>query len=90
MENIDLEEKVKTLEEKVNNLEKIEKRRQRIKWIKIFLKIIVYLIIIVFIYVGYRYIKNNYIEPFDNLKKEIIEKLDGLKEYDFLEKFGLK
>jgi len=85
-----LEEKVKILEEKVKKLEKIENRRKRIKWIKISIKLVIIAIICIFMYKGYRYLKDNYIDPFDNLRNELNEKLDKIKDYDLLEKFGLK
>ena len=53
MNEMSLEEKVKSLEEKVDKLEKIEKRRQRVKWIKISLKIIFYVSIIILFYYCY-------------------------------------
>lgn len=80
---MDLNERIKVLEEKVDKLEKIEKKRQRIKWIKISLKIILYVTIIVLIFLGYRYLKKNYLDPYDNFKNKVEEKMDGIKNYDF-------
>ncbi len=83
MNEINLEEKVKILEEKVDKLEKIEKKRQRVKWIKIILKLLACVIIIVLVYVGYRYLKKNYIEPMDKFRTGIKTNVDGIKNYDY-------
>ncbi len=83
MNEMNLEEKVKYLEEKVDKLEKIEKRRQRVKWIKIFLKIIFYVSIVVLLYIGYRYIKTNYLDPYDKWKNNIQTNVNSLKDYDY-------
>lgn len=87
---MNLEEKVNVLEEKVKKLEKIEKRRKIFKWIKFSIKMVILIIICIFVYKGYIYLKENYVEPFDNLRKELNIKLDSLKDYDIFEKFGLK
>ncbi len=83
MEQKSLEEKINILEEKVNKLEKIEKRRQRIKWIKIILKLILCIAVVVIVYLGYRYLKRNYLDPYDNFRNEISTKIDGVKNYDY-------
>ncbi len=85
-----LEEKVRTLEEKVNKLEKLERRRKVIRWIKFGIKTAILVVICIFVYKGYKYLKDNYIEPVDNLRQQLGEKLDKIKDYDILEKFGLK
>lgn len=89
MEELSLENKVKVLEERLEKLEKIERKRQRTKWIKIILKIIAYLSIILLMYLGYRYIKKNYMEPYDNLKATLKENVDKIKNYDYNSLFDL-
>ena len=86
MEEISLQEKVKVLEEKVKKLEKIEKRRKTIKWIKISIKLTILIVIGIFLYKGYKYVNDNYIEPLDKIKEEI----KNIKDYDLLEKLGIK
>ena len=83
MEEMSLEEQVKVLTEKVDKLEKIEKKRQRLKWIKISLKVLFYVIIIVLIYIGYRYLKTNYLDPYDKWKNNIQTNVNSLKDYDY-------
>lgn len=83
MEQKSLEEKISMLEEKVDKLERIEKRRQRIKWIKIGFKLAAYITIIVLVYLGYRYLKRNYLDPYDNFRNGISTKIDGVKNYDY-------
>lgn len=80
---MDLSEKVRLLEEKVAKLESEEKKRKRKKYIKIGLKIAYYLGIIIILYIGYRYLKVNYLDPYDNFKNSVNEKLDDIKNYDY-------
>ena len=87
---MNLEEKVNILEERIKKLEKIEKRRKTLKWIKISIKMVLIIIICIFVYKGYIYFKDNYVETFDNLRKEVNEKLDFLKDYDIFRDLGLK
>ena len=53
-------------------------------------KMVLIIIICIFVYKGYIYFKDNYVEPFDNLRKEVNEKLDFLKDYDIFRDLGLK
>jgi hypothetical protein len=87
---MDLVDKVKILEEKVKKLEKAERKRKIIKWIKFSIKMVILITIGIFLYKGYIYFKDNYIEPFDNLRKDYNELVEKIKSYDLLEKFGLK
>lgn len=87
---MDLVDKVKILEEKVKKLEKAERKRKIIKWIKFSIKMAILITIGIFLYKGYIYFKDNYIEPFDNLRKDYNELVEKIKSYDLLEKFGLK
>ena len=79
MENMSLEEKVHTLEERVEKLEKIEKRRKTWKWVKLFVIVALYVALIVVVYLGYRYVKTTYLDPITNWKSNVQENLDGLK-----------
>ncbi len=83
MEQNSLQEKVNLLEERLSKLEKIEKRRQTLKWIKIIVKVVLYVAIIASIYFGYRYIKRNYLDPYDNFRNGLSSKIDGIKDYDY-------
>ena len=83
MNNASLEEKIKLLENRVNYLEKMESKRKRNKLIKIILKLISYIIILILIYTGYNYLKVNYLDPYDNFKKEVNENINNIKNYDY-------
>ncbi len=83
MEQNSLQEKINLLEERISKLEKIEKRRKTLKWIKIAAKLIACIAIIVLVYLGYRYLKRNYLDPYDNFRNGISSKIDGIKEYDY-------
>jgi len=80
MENMSLEEKVNYLEERVKKLEKIENNRRTWKWIKFGLIVAFYVGIIVLMYIGYRYIKTNYLDPYDNLKSNLKTNIESLKD----------
>ncbi len=84
MEGTNLDERVKILEEKVSKLEKIENKRKTLKWIKIGFKLMFYIGIILIIYLGYRYIKVNYLEPYDTWKNNIQTNIDTLKNWKSL------
>ena len=80
---MDLNEKVKIIEEKEEKLEKEEAKRKRKKLIKIIIKVIYYLAIVVLIYMGYRYLKVNYLDPYDKFKNSVNENINGIKNYDY-------
>lgn len=79
MENMSLEEKVHTLEERLEKLENIEKKRKIWKWIKFIVILAFYIALVLVIYLGYRYIKTNYLDPMNNWKSNVQENIDSLK-----------
>ncbi len=79
MENMSLEEKVHTLEERLEKLENIEKKRKTWKWIKFIVILAFYIALVLVIYLGYRYIKTNYLDPMNNWKSNVQENIDSLK-----------
>ena len=68
------EEKITELEDRIKKLEKIEKKRKIGKIIKFSIKLIITLVIIIFIYKAYLFVKP-YKEKIDNLSK-IEEKIN--------------
>ena len=83
MDNASLQARVNELEERIAKLEKIEKRRQIIKWVKLAIKVAIIVATIAFAYRGYKYLKTNYLDPYDDLRNEIGIKIDGVKNYDY-------
>ena len=62
------EEKINELEERIHKLEKKEKKRTIAKFIKIGIKLVVLIVICVFVYKAYLFVKP-YKEKLDNLSK---------------------
>lgn len=78
----ELENKVLVLEARIKYLEKIEKRRKIKKYIGIIIKTIIWLIIIIFLYQKYLYIKENYIDKYEKTINSIEEKYNEIKDFN--------
>lgn len=80
----ELENKIKSLEEKVLWLEKAEKKRRRNKLIGIIFKIIIAIIVVIIGYKAYLYVNETYIKPYNEYKEtldEIKKDYDSIKDY---------
>lgn len=58
MEIEELKEEISYLKKRVENLEKIENRRKSLKYLRIIVKVIIFLLIIFMIWKGYDYLVN--------------------------------
>lgn len=83
MEVQELENKIEELEARLSRLEKIETKRQTTKYIKLFIKAIIFLAILFGIWTGYNYVNNTYIKPYKKTVDEIKESYDNIKNTDF-------
>lgn len=75
------EEKIKELTERIEKLEKAESKRIIKRRIKIFFKLLKYIIIIFLLISGYNYINDNYIKPY---KEKIDYADDKIKDVESL------
>ena len=72
--------KIQELEERIAKLEKAENKRIRKKRITIIIKIIYLLIIIILIILGYSYLNNKIIKPYQNKVDYVNEKVNNVEE----------
>lgn len=70
------EEKIHELESRVEYLEKKEKSRQNKKIAKIVFKLTEIIVVIVLLYLGYNYVNEKYIKPYN----EAIKKVNNITE----------
>ena len=86
------EEKIQELTERIEKLEKAEKKRIIKRRIAIITKLIITIIILILLYQGYNYVNNTYIKPYKekidyvddtlNQAENIIDdKLNNIKDY---------
>ena len=86
------EEEIKKLNERVQKLEKIEKRRQITKWVKLGIDLVVIIVLVIMFFKAYAFIKQ-YKEQLDKLKSledKITVSGDYLQEQiDNIDKFNI-
>lgn len=71
------EEKIQELSERIEKLEKAEKKRIISKRIEIITKIVITAIILIILYVTYNYINNNYIKPYKEKIDNVNDKVES-------------
>ena len=78
------EEKIRELETRIEYLEKKEKSRQNKKIARIVFKIVEILVIIVLLYMGYNYVNEKYIKPYNDAIKKVNKITEKYKELEDL------
>lgn len=75
-ENISLEDKVKDLEKRVQELENIEHKRKTKAIVTAVIKISVYVLLLIAAFFAFKYVKETIIDPY----RETIEEIEGVKD----------
>ena len=75
-ENISLEDKIRELEKRVQELENIEHRRKTKAIVTAVIKISVYVLLLIAAFFAFKYVKETVIDPY----RETIEEIEGVKD----------
>lgn len=75
-ENISLEDKVKDLEKRVQELENIEQKRKTKAIVTAVIKISVYVLLLIAAFFAFKYVKETVIDPY----RETIEEIEDVKD----------